>query len=511
MPSARPVPPVRPVRRRASFAAGCLMLLLGTPARAEDPARELPAIRRLLRDPLPSARAAAYRRLTGSADPAVVQVLVEGLGDAHPYVRRAVAGVLGTLSDPRTRLKLAQEAPRWRLEAARRELCQAYSLWLDDTGLKGLLAATQDRAPSVRVEALRWLADDPAPQAGEALRTLTTDPDPWVKAEALDALTPRLAHGSIGEGLDTQGALGDADPRVRLAALELTVALGGVARVPAVIAALTDASWSVRLVAAGHAGRLRDRRVLEPLVAALSDPRLRVGEAAGRALVALTGIPFDPEVKPWRAWLDGPGRTFDPAQAPETTLPSPPPPPPGSRTVETRFLGVPLRSRHLAFVLDGSGSMAARLADGRTRWEEVATELERAVTGLTGAHVNLAVFDETVEPAFPRALPLDAGRRETLLRFVRARGPSGKTALYDGIAWGLSDPDVDTLVVLSDGAPSAGAFFTKSDLLAELRRANRFRRARIDVIAVGADAVAQRWRDALRQITEETGGTYVAR
>ncbi len=66
-------------------------------------------------------------------------------------------------------------------------------------------------------------------------------------------------------------------------------------------------------------------------------------------------------------------------------------------------------------------------------------------------------------------------------------------------------------MVLSDGAPSAGAFFTKTDLLAELRRANRFRRARIDVVAVGADQVARRWRDALQQIAQESGGTVVTR
>ena len=489
------------------------LLLLGTPAAvlADSPADELPAIRRLLRDPLPSARAAAYRRLTGSAEPAVTALLVEGLADAHPYVRRAAAGVLGALTDPRVRLKLAQEAPRWRLEAARRELCQAFSLWLDETGLAALLAATEDRAPSVRVEALRWLADDPAPRAAEALRSRATDPDPWVRAEALDALAPRVGGPLVGEAFDARGALGDADPRVRLAALELTLAQGGPERVPALIAALTDASWSVRLAAAGHAARLRDRRVLAPLVLALNDARVRVAEAAGRALVGLTGIPFDPEAKVWRAWLEGDGKTFDPAQAPEVTLPPPPPLPPGSRTVETRFLGVPLRSRHMAFVLDGSGSMAARLPDGRTRWAEVVEQLEKALGALAGAHVNVAVFDETVEAAFPRALPLDAGRRETLLRFVRARGPRGKTALYDGIAWGLADPEVDTLIVLSDGAPSAGAFFTKTDLLAEVRRANRFRRARIDVVAVGADQVARRWRDALQQIAEESGGTVVTR
>jgi Mg-chelatase subunit ChlD len=176
-----------------------------------------------------------------------------------------------------------------------------------------------------------------------------------------------------------------------------------------------------------------------------------------------------------------------------------------------RFLGLTIRSRHVAFVLDGSGSMAAMGREGRTRWAEVVRELEQVLAGLAGAHVNLAVFQEHVEAALPRSLPLDAARREVLMRFVRARVPRGKTALYDGIAWGLGDPEVDTVVVLSDGAPSAGQFFTRTDLLSEVRRANRYRRARIDVVAVGADDVARRWRDALQQIAKDSGGSYVAR
>jgi hypothetical protein len=228
-------------------------------------------------------------------------------------------------------------------------------------------------------------------------------------------------------------------------------------------------------------------------------------------LVALTGIPFDPEPAPWRAWLEGDGRTFDPSQVPEGAAERAPPPPPGSRTMEARFLGLSIRSRHVAFVLDGSGSMAAIERSGRTRWAAVVAELEKALEGLAGAHVNLAVFHDQVEAALPRSLPLDAARRETLLRFVRARVPRGKTALYDGVAWGLSDPEVDTVVVLSDGAPSAGQFFTKTDLLAEIRRANRYRHARIDVVAVGADDVARRWRDALQEVARDSGGTYVAR
>jgi hypothetical protein len=283
---------------------------------------------------------------------------------------------------------------------------------------------------------------------------------------------------------------------------------------------LSDASWSVRIASADLAGRVRDKRVLPALVGALKDARGRIVKAAGRSLTLLTRIPFDPDPEVWGGWLQGDGASFDPAQTPEAPPPDAHPPPAGrqaplpdgSRTVEgPRFLDLPVVSRHVAFVLDGSHSMGEVLPNGRTRWAEVVVELERALQQMNGAVVNLCVFADEVTPVFPHAKPLDAGARESVLRLARGRTPHGWTALYDAIAWGLADPEVDTVIVLSDGAPTAGTYFTKTDFLSEIRRANRWRRACIDVIAVGSDGVGRRWRDALQRIADESGGTCLKR
>ena len=509
-----------PRSRSPALAALLSLLVLLVPAArprraaAEPAASEVAAVRRLLKDPSPSARAAAARRLTGSSDAAALAVLVECLDDPHAYVRRAAAGVLGLVPDPAARARLAREAARWKSETARREACQTWSVWLDETGRAALLASLGDAAASVRAEAVRWLAEDRDPAARAAVKARLADTDPRVRAEALDALSLSPDPGIPPlTGPELAKLLQDGDPRVRLSALDAAVGMEGPAAAEAVVRALGDPVWSVRLQAADLAPRTRDRRVLPALVQALKDERKRVAETAARALVTLTRIPFDPDPAVWTAWLEGDGRTFDPAGAAPDDAPRPPPPlPPGSRTVEgARFLDLPIVSRHVAFVLDGSGSMKELLSDGRTRWAEVVAELEKALPRLSGAAVNVAVFSDEVASAFPHAEVLDATKREALLRFVRGRPPGGRTALYDGIAWGLSDPEVDTLVVLSDGAPSTGTFFTKSDLLAEVRRANRWRRARIDVVAVGAEGVALRWRDALQRIAEDSGGTCLAR
>jgi Mg-chelatase subunit ChlD len=96
--------------------------------------------------------------------------------------------------------------------------------------------------------------------------------------------------------------------------------------------------------------------------------------------------------------------------------------------------------------------------------------------------------------------------RDRVAKTLAGRPPAGKTALFDGIAKALEDPVVDAIVVLSDGAPSAGSWFTKTDVREELAKANRWRRARIDVISVGTDEVAKRWRSLLRDLAEDHGG-----
>src|SRR5262245_24958981 len=481
-----------------------------TASAADDPS--LAAIRQRLEEPEPTARAAAVRRLAGTLDPPSIALVTATLADRHPYVRRAAAGVLGIVLDAPVRARLLHDAPSWKEALARAEVTEAFAAWADRDGRTGLLRAAGDRDASVRAAAARRLGEDPDAAAGRALVLATSDADALVRATALDAL---LARGRLRAAAKVEApfsaAARDCDPRVRLSALEGSVAMGGEAAVFAALHGLDDAVWSVRLVAAELSGAIRDRRVLGPLVNALKDPRERVATAAAASLVRLTGIPFDADAARWSSWLAGDGATFDPsASAPP---PRAAPFDPGSRTVATvKFLDLPLASSHVSFVLDASGSMNEKDAAGVTRWDHLREEVDRVLERLgSSAEGNVILFSDEATALFPSAVRFSPTARTKVKDALAARPPAGKTALYDGIARALEDASIDNLVVLSDGAPSAGAWFTKSDLRTEILRANRFRHARIDVIAVGADAVAKRWRSLLREITEATGGRFVAK
>ena len=305
----------------------------------------------------------------------------------------------------------------------------------------------------------------------------------------------------------------DKDARVRLSALEGSVVAGSEAAVFAVAHGLDDAVWSVRLVAAELAGAVRDRRMLAPLVAALTDPRERVAAAAGRSLVRLTGIPFDANAARWNAWLAGDGASFDPS----TVEPRAPQAFGGARAdgagatvASLRLLDLPVASTHVAFVLDASGSMSVKDASGVSRWDRVRAEMDRVLAALGGAAEGTVVlFADEAVPILPTAVRFTPGVRAQVRDALAARGPGGRTALSDGILRALADPAVDTVLVLSDGAPSGGSHFTKTDLREAVRDANRWRRARIDVLSIGTDEVSRRWRTLLAEVAAESGGTFV--
>jgi Mg-chelatase subunit ChlD len=476
---------------------------------------ELAAVRRLLEDPSPSARAAALRRLAGDESPPALALLSKRLGDPHPYVRRAVAGVLGQVLGVPARRKLVQRLRRHRDPVVRAEACRSFALWVDALGRGALEASLRDAQASVRLAALRWLAPllPPEDEAGARLLLgLLADRDGGVRAEVLLLMRGRVL---ALPGARLQGLCSDSDARVRLAALESSVAVSEEVAVVAILRGLTDAVWSVRLAAAELSREVRVRRVLGALPPLLDDERMRIRAAAHAALIDLSGIPFAADAGKWRAWLETEGATFDPkARAPrrrrESRFDT------GTETVVgARFLGLSIESRHAAFVLDVSGSMKERVRGGETRWAVVAAALSGVLGQLKGrrekAQVNVITFGDEARAFFESARPLTAARLGTIERRLAATVPAGRTALFDGIALALSDPEVDTLVVLSDGAPSAGAFFTKTDLLTEVARLNRWRRARIDVIAVGSDRIAKRWRDVMKRLAKESGGRFVAR
>ena len=66
-------------------------------------------------------------------------------------------------------------------------------------------------------------------------------------------------------------------------------------------------------------------------------------------------------------------------------------------------------------------------------------------------------------------------------------------------------PDVDTIFLLSDGAPGAGKYVATPDILRAVRRENQTRRIAIHCVSIGMDS------DLMKKLARENGGRYARR
>ncbi|MFI0418265.1 fumarate reductase/succinate dehydrogenase flavoprotein subunit [Spongiactinospora sp. 9N601] len=292
-----PVPEFRPVPGTASVVAGFAPAARERVAaeRAERAAigrsprilelnrmaEEQPGLDRFapyLADDDPKVRRAAIATLTETVPEGAGAALVAALADRHGTVRHAAAAGLRELVEvlPATRELAAGLIARTAsqdavVRATALDVLRALRLGDRDT----FAPALDDADHRVRIEAVRGLVslDEPEPVAGAA-----ADPAREVRVWVAKGL------GTIGKPAPALGTLaGDPDPLVRAAALEASGATGAPLSDLAV-AAMRDSAWQVRVGAARCLAAAGPRTATGPLVAALTDTNLDVRKAVVQAL-----------------------------------------------------------------------------------------------------------------------------------------------------------------------------------------------------------------------------------
>jgi Mg-chelatase subunit ChlD len=141
-----------------------------------------------------------------------------------------------------------------------------------------------------------------------------------------------------------------------------------------------------------------------------------------------------------------------------------------------------------------------------TRLEVAVKEVIRAVKLMQDRdRVNVILFHTTVAPWQDALQRLTAANRKNLERHLESQKPMGGTNLYDALELALLEEEVDTIFLLSDGAPGLGRYVATDDILRAVRRLNQIRRIAIHCISVGRES------DLMQRLAEENGGRYVRR
>ena len=248
-----------------------------------------------------------------------------------------------------------------------------------------------------------------------------------------------------------------------------------------------------------------------PLIARMDVETGRLGSDVHAALVGITALDLGRRSEAWQRWWAGEGATFqvpgereaqralDERAAKKDR---------GGTTAQPEdFYEIQVESERVVFVLDTSGSMRKPVQTvgriERSRMDVAKEQLTQVVRSMPeGTLFNVVFFEETVKALSRKTLEMNRSNRQKALRFVRDQYAIGGTALYPALELAFQDPLVDTVYLLSDGAPTVGELTDIEEIRAEVARWNAARHVKVHGVSMGQDSTLLQW------LCQDTGGTY---
>lgn len=419
-----------------------------------------------LRDPSSRVADEAQVQLGSVTDTKVIGELLggKGLSAADTWTRLRVAEALGRITADIDGVVLAQQLDE-----------------KDDEVRRTLLWTIERRARAKHVPETARVKMFPVLE-----KLAAKDRSPAVRSAALAAIT--VIDKARGREL-AEIAIGDKDATVRAGGLHAARDLENVHKLGLANRFADDADEAVRAEAIDLLESVGSKAGVTKLVARLEkETNLRLRWRIVAALQRLSGSDLELNVPYWKKWADGLPDTF----APATAKPGEKKPAPKAPEGTNVFMGLPVLTERVAILVDFSGSLWEKRADGKTRKETVDAELKRTLEQLTPT-TKFNVIPYTKDP-IPWEKALVPATKENVARaldFFTKCKESGKGNVWDAIELALKDPEVDTLLVLTDGAPTGGRRWNLELMRALFAEKNRFRHVAVDAVLVGAGKFLQ--------------------
>ncbi len=365
----------------------------------------------------------------------------------------------------------------------------------------------------------------------------------WAVRAAVGRLAAMSADDELSKVVLADSLEKEKDPRVRVAALEPLESAAGTGWHYLVVGRIEDSDWGVQLVAVRIAGKREMGKAIPAMIRALVGAAPRLAEEIGGALKTLTGQSIEPYAEPWARWWEAnkanwgdDGRPLKPVVA-------------APRPADVTYYGIKVRSDKVLFILDISDSMkyekqaptppaprgpvtgepAMKEPEAREKFSgpkiEIAKqELRRVVKTLSkDSTFDIIAFNHTVTLWQPKMMLATDANKELAYAWIRDMAPAGTTFIdgalqmafkmagmgaYDKAYPGVA---VDTIFLLSDGAPTDNGFpvgkdMDPNEILKHVQEWNS--QQRIVINCVGIDNVVQGI-DFMKKLAAQNGGTYV--
>ncbi len=312
------------------------------------------------------------------------------------------------------------------------------------------------------------------------------------------ALHPLLAKDP-GWQFDLRNLALSNNREVRIVGLSLLLDLGADVAIPAAQKSLGHSAWELRSVAYRYLTKCRDVSSIPLLIDRVEREDGRLAAELGNALFAHTATRCWSR-REWQVWWEEHklGFALPPPEAVRGGIEAG-----AGQTIA--YHGIPLVSKHIAFLVDISGSMREpmRTDKKRTRLVEAKEQLVQVLQALPEDHTcNLIAYDATVHPVWDRLRRVSAENRTALLDATDKLAIGTATNIFDALETAFVDPDVDTIYLLTDGEPTVGRFVDPDDIVDEVTRWNRQRQIVINCIGLGVDS------QLLRRLAASSGGEY---
>ena len=293
--------------------------------------------------------------------------------------------------------------------------------------------------------------------------------------------------------------------------------------------------WMVKSAAADALAAIGSKKAIRPLIEALATADGRVQDDINDALMALTGEKFAPDYETWKDWYEKHRAELEEEEKKPLARGE------QKKGEGTNYYGIRTRSKRIVYLIDVSGSMNKEISGADVTPEageeprpsgpkiEIAKfELKNAIRQLPDdAYFNIIVFNHIVRRWEKEMVKASQKNNNKAYLYIRRLKAAGSTYTFGALreafklaGMGARDPDyrslVDTIFVLSDGAPTDQTFPTSKAMdpdivLKAVKEWNNLGKVVIHAIAIDPGTQGGNFIKFMKQLAEQNGGQYTER